>query len=96
MTRARRARQASIAALLLWPLSYAWIPLAERSPGWVFALVPFAEISAVVLGITAVWGGVRSRSREGDSHTARWAIALGALAVTLVTAGNVVGLALLS
>jgi lysylphosphatidylglycerol synthetase-like protein (DUF2156 family) len=57
---------------------------------------PLAEISAVVLGITAIWGGVQSRSREGDSHTARWAIALGALAVTLVTAGNVVGLALLS
>jgi hypothetical protein len=96
MTRARRARRAGIAALLLWPLSYAWTPLAERSPGWVFVLVPLAEISAVVLGITAVWGGVQSRSREGDQQTARWAIALGALAVTLVLAGNVVGLALLS
>jgi hypothetical protein len=85
-----------MAALLLWPLSYAWIPLAERSPGWVFVLVPIAEISAVVLGITAVWGGVQSRSREGDPQTARWAMALGALAVTLVLAGNLVGLALLS
>jgi uncharacterized YccA/Bax inhibitor family protein len=96
MTPARRARRAGIAAVLLWPLSYAWIPLAERSPGWVFILVPLAEIGAVVLGITAVWGGVHSRRREGDSQTARWAIALGALAVTLVLAGNVVGLALLS
>jgi uncharacterized YccA/Bax inhibitor family protein len=96
MTRARRARQAGIAALLLWPLSYAWIPLAERSPGWVFVLVPLAEVSAVVLGVAAVWGGVRSMSREGDSQAARWAIALGALSVTLVIAANVVGLALLS
>jgi len=96
MTRARRARRAGIAALLLWPLSYAWIPLAERSPGWVFLFVPLAEISAVVLGITAVWGGVQSRSREGESQTARWAITFGALAVTLVIAGNVVGLVLLS
>jgi hypothetical protein len=96
MTRARRARRAGIAALLVWPLSYAWIPLAERSPGWVLVLVPLAEISAVVLGITAVWGGVRSRSREGDSRAARWAIALGALAVTLVLVGNLVGLGLLS
>jgi uncharacterized YccA/Bax inhibitor family protein len=79
MTRARRARQASIAALLLWPLSYAWIPMADRSPGWVFILVPLAEISAVVLGITTMWGGVQSRRREGDPQTARWAIALGAL-----------------
>jgi uncharacterized YccA/Bax inhibitor family protein len=96
MTRARRARRAGIAALVLWPLSYAWIPLAERSPGWVFVLVPLAEIGAIVLGITAVWGGVQSRRREGDSRAARWAIALGALAVALVAVGNVVGLALLS
>jgi hypothetical protein len=94
MTRARRARRAGIAALLLWPLSYAWIPLAERSPAWVFILVPIAEISAVVLGIAAVWGGVQSRSREGDSQTARWAMALGAMAVTLVIAGNMVGVAI--
>lgn len=96
MTGARRAHSAGIAALLLWPLSYVWIPLAERSPGWVFVLVPLAETGALVLGITAVWGGVQSRSREGDSQTARWAIAFGALAVTLAIAGNVVGLALLS
>lgn len=96
MTRARRALRAGIAALLLWPFSYAWIPLAERSPGWVFVVVPLAEIGAVVLGITAVWAGAHSRSREGDAQTARWAIALGALAVALVIAGNVVGLALLS
>lgn len=95
MTRARRARRAGIAALLLWPL-YAWIPLAGRSPAWVFVLVPLAEISAVALGIAAVWGGVRSRRREGDSRTARWAITLGALAVTLVIASNVVGVALLN
>lgn len=96
MRRARRARRAGIAALLLWPLSYAWIPLAERNPDWVLVLVPVAEIGAVVLGITAVWGGVQSRRHGGDSRAARWAIALGGLAVLLVIAGNVVGLALLS
>lgn len=96
MTRARRACLAGIAALLLWPLSYAWIPLAEESPAWVFVLVSLAEISAVVLGIIGVWGGVQARSREGASQIARWAIALGALAVALAIGGNVVGLALLS
>ena len=96
MRRARRARRAGIAALLLWPLSYAWIPLAERNPAWVLVLVPVAEIGAVALGITAMWCGVQSRRREGDSEAARWAIALGGLTVTLVIAGNVVGLALLS
>lgn len=96
MTRAHRARRAGIAALLLWPLSYAWIPLAERTPAWVFVLVPLAEVSAVVLGIAAVWGGLRSRRREGGSRAAWWAIGLGALSVTLVIAANVVGLALLS
>jgi hypothetical protein len=94
MMHARTARRAGIAGLLLWPLSYAWIPLAERNPAWVLVLVPLAEIGAVVLGITAVWGGVRSKRRDGDSRAARWAIGLGALAVTLVIAGNMVSLAL--
>jgi predicted MFS family arabinose efflux permease len=96
MTHARRARRAGIAALLLWPASYTWMPLAERSPAWVLVLVLLAEIGAVVLGVTGVWGGVQARRREGDSQTARWAIAVGALAVALVIGGNVVGLALLS
>jgi hypothetical protein len=96
MTRARRARRAGIAALLLWPFSFAWIPLAERSPWWVLALVPLAEVGAVVLAVAAVWSGVQARRRDGDPPAARWAIGLGALALTLVIAGNVLGLALLT
>ena len=96
MTRAGRARRAGIAALLLWPLSYAWIPLAERSPDWVFVLVSLAEIGAVVLGVAAIWSGVQARRREGDPSAARWGIGLGALALTLVVAGNVLGVVLLT
>jgi hypothetical protein len=89
------ARRAGIAALLLWPFSYAWIPLAERSP-WVFVLVPLAEIGAVVLGVAAVWSGIQARRRAGDSPAARWGIRLGVLALVLVVAGNVVGVVLLT
>jgi hypothetical protein len=96
MMRARRARRAGIAALLLWPFSYAWVPLAERSPAWVFVLVPVAEIGAVALGIAAIWSGVQARRRDGDSSGARWGLGLGALALTLVVAGNVVGVLLLT
>lgn len=95
MTGARRARRAGIGALLLWPLSYAWIPLAGRNPGWLLVLVPLAEIGGVVLGLAAVWGGMRARRLEGDSRAARWGIGLGALALTLVIAGNVLGVVLL-
>jgi hypothetical protein len=94
MTGARRARRAGIAALLLLPLSYAWVPLAGRGPGWVFVVVPPAELGTVVLGLVAVWGGLQARRREGNSRAARWGIGLGALAVTLVIVGNVLGVAL--
>jgi hypothetical protein len=41
-----------------------------------------------------MWGGIQSRSHKGDSQTARWAMALDALAVTLLIAGNMVGVAI--
>jgi hypothetical protein len=91
----RRARRAGTAALLLWPLSYAWIPLAQRSPQWVLVLVSLAEISAVALGVAAMWMGAHARRRDGDSSDARWGIGLGALALTLVIAGNVLAIAIL-
>lgn len=96
MTGARRARWAGIGALLLWPLTYAWMPLAGRGPAWVFVLVPVAEIGAVVLGLVAVLSGLRARRREGDSRAARWGIGLGGLALTLVIAGNVLGVVLVT
>jgi hypothetical protein len=96
VTHAHRAQRVGIAALLLWPLSYAWVPLAERSPAWVLVLVLLAEIGAVVLGVAAIWSGVQARRREGDSTAARWAIGLGGFALKLVVAGNLLGLVLLS
>jgi len=74
-------------------LSYAWIPLAERSIEWVFVLVPSPR--SVRSGSASRPSGVafnRGVVRETLKQP-RWAIALGALAVTLVIAGNVVGLA---
>jgi hypothetical protein len=96
MRRSRTARLAGIAALPLWPVSYAWIPLAERSPGWVFALVPLVEIGALILGVAAVWIGTQARRRDGDSPDARWGIGLGTLALLLIVVGNVVGAVMLT
>jgi hypothetical protein len=82
--------------MLVWPFSYAWIPLGERSPAWVFILVPLAEVAAIALGVVAVWRGLQARRREGDSPAARWAVALGAVTLALVIGGNVLGVIFLT
>jgi hypothetical protein len=49
-----------MAALLLWPLSYAWIPLAQRSPPWILVLVASDARWGIGLGalaLTLVIGG---------------------------------------
>jgi hypothetical protein len=86
---------AAIAAWVLWPFSYAWIPLAGRSPGWVLLMVPVAEIGAVAFACAAIWTGVRARRRGTTSRDATWAISLGVLALLLVIGGNILAVALL-
>ena len=92
--RRRDARQARLAlfvgavGLLVWPLSYAWIPNAGHNPGWIGVLVPVAEFGAIACAIGAIWLGTRSRRSGVTSLAARWAPRVGwlTLAVMAVTA----------
>ncbi len=92
---ARRARMAAIAAWVLWPFSYAWIPLAGRNPAWLLLVVPLAEIGAVAFASAAVWGGIRARRRGTTSRDAQWAIGLGVLGLLIVLGGNILAVALI-
>ncbi len=92
---ARRARMAAITALVLWPFSYAWIPLAGRSPGWVLFMVPAVELGAVAFACAGVWGGIRARRRGTASRDAQWAIALGLAALVLIVGGNTLAIVLI-
>ena len=76
-----------IVGLVVWPLSYAWIPSAGSNPDWVGVVVPVAEWGAVACAIGAIWLGGRSRRAGAASLAARWAprigwLTLGLMAVT--------------
>jgi hypothetical protein len=85
---ARMALPIAIVALLLWPLSYAWIPLAGRNPDWVLTLVPIAEIGAIVLAVAAIWLGSRARPEAPGAASAVRGVRLGMLVVVLVVGGS--------
>jgi hypothetical protein len=85
----------AIVALILWPLSFAWIPAAGRNPDWVLTLVPLVEIAAILLAIAAIWLGVLvTRDGENTQSSDRGG-RLGMLVVVLVVGGNLIGQALL-
>jgi hypothetical protein len=86
---------AAITAWVLWPLSYAWIPLAGRNPGWLLFVVPIAEIGAVAFASAAVWSGIRARRRDTTSRDAAWAIGLGVLGLLIVLGGNLLAVMLI-
>ena len=86
---------AAITAWVLLPLSYAWIPLAGRDPGWLLLVVPLAEIGAVAFASAAVWGGIRARRRGTNSRDARSAIGLGVLGLLTILGGNILAVALI-
>jgi hypothetical protein len=87
---ARQARLAlfiGVVGLLVWPLSYAWIPNAGHNPGWIGVLVPVAELGAITCALGAIWLGTRSRRAGVTSMAARWAprvgwLTLGVMAIT--------------
>lgn len=84
----------AIFALLLWPLSYIWIPAAGHNPDWVLVLVPLVEITAILLAIAAIWLDVLVK-RDGEATTASdRGGRLGMLVVVLVVGGNLLGQAL--
>ena len=89
--RARLVLPMAIAALALWPLSFAWIPSAGRNPDWVLVLVPLAEIAAILVAIAAIWLGVLV-TRDGVSTPAsERGGRLGMLVVILVIGGSLIG-----
>ena len=85
----------AILALLIWPLSFAWIPAAGKNADWILTLVPLIEIAAILLAVAAIWlGALVTRDGENTASSDRGG-RLAMLVVVLVVAGNLLGQALL-
>ena len=85
----------AVLGLLVWPLSFAWVPAAGHNPEWVRLLVLIAEIGAVVLSIVAVWLGTLAARADRNTPSSDRGIRLGVLVVALVIGSNLLGQALL-
>lgn len=85
----------AILALLLWPLSFAWIPAAGSNPDWVLTLVRLVEIAAILLAIAAIWLGVLVTRDGENTRSSDRGGRLAMVVVLLVVGGNLVGQALL-
>jgi hypothetical protein len=92
--RARWVLPLAVLALVLWPLSFAWIPAAGHNPDWILRLVPLAEIAAIVLAIAAIWLGAFVARDQHNTRSSDLGVRLGTLVVILVIGGNLVGQAL--
>jgi hypothetical protein len=82
----------------LWLGSYAWIPfrLAGRDSERIWTVVVASELSAMVLGLVSIMGGVltirtASRSRP-ECQRARQGIVLGLLVWVCIISFNAIGL----
>ena len=85
----------ALLALILWPLSFAWVPAAERNSDWVLVMVPLVEIAAILLAIAAIWLGTLVTRDEVNTRSSDRGVRLGMLVVALVVGGNLLGQALL-
>ena len=94
-TRARWVLPLAVLALVLWPLSFAWIPAAGHNPAWILALVPLAEIAAILLAIAAIWLGTFVARDQHNTSSSDLGVRLGMLVVILVVGGNLLGQAFL-
>jgi hypothetical protein len=92
--RAQLVLPMAIAALALWPLSYAWIPSAGRNPDWIAVVVPLAEIAAILMAIAAIWLGVLVTRDGVNTRSSDRGGRLGMVVVILVVGGNLIGQAL--
>jgi hypothetical protein len=90
MDQPRLAFVLGVVGLLVWPLSYAWIPTAGRNPYWVGVLVPVAEWGAIACAIAAIWLGNRTRRASPTALGAVWAPRLGWLTLGLMVIAFVV------
>jgi hypothetical protein len=84
----------ALVALVLWPLSFAWIPAAGRNPDWVLTLVLLVEIAAILLAIAAIWLGVLVTRDGENTRSSDRGGRLAMLVVVLVVGGNLIGQAL--
>jgi len=85
----------AVFALLVWPLSFAWVPAAGQGLDWVYYFVLVAEVCAIVLAMVAVWLGTLAARADRDTPSSDRGIRLGVLVVGLVIGGNLLRQALL-
>jgi hypothetical protein len=81
---ARLALFVGVIGLVVWPLSYAWIPNGGHNPDWIGWIVPVAEWGAVACAVIAIWLGIRSRRAGVTSLAAIWAPRVGYLTLGLM------------
>jgi heme A synthase len=85
----------AILALIVWPLSFVWVPNAGHNPDAVRSFVLLIEIAAILLAVAAIWlGTLVTRDGENTPASDRGG-RLAMLVVVLVVAGNLLGQALL-
>ena len=90
----RWSARLAVIALLLVPLSYAWLPMAGRNPGFIMALVPLAEIGSLVLASAAVRLAYRARREGRPGRSGSLGLWLGSLVIVLVIGGSLLGVLL--
>ena len=93
-SRARWVLPFAVLALVLWPISFAWIPAAGNDREWVLSLVPLAEIAAILLAIAAIWLGTFVARDQQNTRSSDLGVRLGMVVVILVVGGNLLGQAL--
>jgi hypothetical protein len=84
----------AILALIVWPLSFVWVPSAGHNPDSVLSFVLLVEIAAILLAVAAIWLGVLVTRDGEDTPSSDRGGRLGMLVVVLVVAGNLLGQAL--
>jgi len=92
---ARWALPIAILGLLVWPLTFAWVPSAGHNPEWVRPFVLLAEIGAMILAMAAVWLGTLAARADRNTPSSDLGIRLGVVVVALVIGSNLLGQALL-
>lgn len=90
VTKARTALALGVVGLVVWPLSYAWIPSAGGNPAWIELMVPIAEWGAIGCAVAAIWLGTLERRSQSASTGATWAPRVGWLTLGLMTISFIV------
>ena len=85
---ARWALPVAVFALLVWPLSFVWIPAPGRDRESVYYGVLILEVCVVVLALVAVWLGTLAARADRNTTSSDRAIRLGVIVVALVIGGN--------